>query len=188
MKLINPKTKQVIHENEFRSLFPNTALPSVINYKDYGWEVVFNTPIPEYNSITEIVQEGTPVLTSKGHYESSWVVSKKFSTKEEEDAAIAESVANSIKVLTENIINAVQDRLDNFARTKNYDGILSACTYATSTVVKFKVEGQYCVDSRDKTWAKLYEILGEAQSGDRPIPSCYEDIEKDLPVLTWPSL
>lgn len=188
MKLINQKTKQVIHENEFRSLFPNTALPSVINYKDYGWEVVFNTPMPDYNSITEIVQEGTPALTSKGHYESTWVISKKFSAKEEEDAAIAESVANSIKVLTENIINAVQDRLDNFARTKNYDEILSACTYATSTVAKFKVEGQYCVDSRDKTWAKLYEILGDIQLGKRPIPSSYSDIEKDLPVLTWPSL
>lgn len=86
------------------------------------------------------------------------------------------------------IVNKVQDRLDSFARSKGYDGILSACTYATSSIVKFKVEGQYCVDSRDRTWGTLYQILAEVQSGNRLIPNGYEDIEKDLPVLTWPSL
>lgn len=94
----------------------------------------------------------------------------------------------SIKDIQNEIINKVQDRLDSFARSKGYDSILSACTYATSSIVKFKVEGQYCVDSRDRTWGALYQILEEVQKGARPIPSCYEDIEKGLPVLTWPSL
>ena len=93
-----------------------------------------------------------------------------------------------IEDIQNEIVNKVQDRLDSFARSKGYDGILSACTYATSNIVKFKVEGQYCVDSRDKTWGALYQILAEVQTGNRPIPSGYEDIEKDLPVLTWPSL
>ena len=93
-----------------------------------------------------------------------------------------------IEEIQNEIVNKVQDRLDSFARSKGYDGILSACTYATSSAVKFKVEGQYCVDSRDRTWGALYQILAEVQNGTRPIPSCYEDIEKDLPVLTWPSL
>jgi hypothetical protein len=93
-----------------------------------------------------------------------------------------------IEEIQNEIVNKVQDRLDSFARSKGYDGILSACTYATSSIVKFKVEGQYCVDSRDRTWGALYQILAEVQSGNRPIHESYQDIEKDLPVLAWPSL
>jgi hypothetical protein len=85
------------------------------------------------------------------------------------------------------IVAATQKRLDDFARTRNYDGILSACTYATSTVPKFAAEGQYCVTARDATWASLYTILGEVQAGTRPVPSGYEDIEGDLPALVWPA-
>ena len=93
-----------------------------------------------------------------------------------------------IEEIQNEIVNKVQDRLDSFARSKGYDNILSACTYATSSIVKFKVEGQYCVDSRDRTWGALYQILAEVQNGTRPIPESYQDIEKDLPVLNWPSL
>lgn len=80
----------------------------------------------------------------------------------------------------------VQARLDAFARTRDYDGILSACTYATSTVPKFAAEGQYCVNARDNTWATLYQLLAKVQAGTRPMPSGYEDIEPLLPVLEWP--
>lgn len=85
------------------------------------------------------------------------------------------------------IVEATQKRLDDFARTRNYDNILSVCTYATSTVPKFKAEGQYCVAARDTTWAKLYEILSEVQAGTRPMPSGFADIEPLLPPLEWPA-
>lgn len=85
------------------------------------------------------------------------------------------------------VIAETQKRLDDFARTRNYDGILSLCTYATSTNVKFQTEGQYGVQARDTTWATLYEILDEVQSGTRPMPSSYADIESELPVLSWPN-
>lgn len=84
------------------------------------------------------------------------------------------------------IVTATQQRLDDFARTRNYDGILSLCTYATSTVQKFKAEGQYGVTARDATWAKLYEMLAEVEAGTRPMPTGFEDIEPELPVLAWP--
>lgn len=84
------------------------------------------------------------------------------------------------------IVNATQQRLDDFARTRNYDGILSLCTYATSTNTAFSAEGQYGVQARDATWVKLYEILAEVESGVRPIPSGYAEIESELPVLAWP--
>jgi hypothetical protein len=80
----------------------------------------------------------------------------------------------------------VQSRLDTFARTRGYDGILSACTYTTSTNPKFSEEGQYCVQARDATWAKCYEILSSVQSGTRQTPT-WEELEAELPVLQWPT-
>ena len=82
--------------------------------------------------------------------------------------------------------DGVQWHLDNFAHTRNYDGILSAATYATSQVPKFKVEGQYAVEVRDATWAKCYEVLDAVQSGQRPMPTI-EELIAELPVLTWPN-
>jgi hypothetical protein len=87
-----------------------------------------------------------------------------------------------IKMFTD----AIQLRLDTFARTRNYDSILSACTYATSTVPKFAAEGQYCVEARDATWSAAYAILDEVLAGTRPMPESIADIDADLPVLAWP--
>lgn len=89
--------------------------------------------------------------------------------------------------LQQSIVNSTQQRLDQFARTRNYDGILSACTYAVGTDPKFQQEGQYCVEAREATWAKLYEILAEVTAGARTPPSSFSDIESDLPVLEWPN-
>ena len=85
------------------------------------------------------------------------------------------------------IVASTQARLDDFAKTRNYDGILSLCTYATSSVPKFAAEGQCGVDSRDQTWARLYTIMQEVEAGTRQMPLGFSDIEPDLPVLAWPA-
>ena len=80
---------------------------------------------------------------------------------------------------------AVQQRLDDFAKTRNYTNIMSAATYATSTAPKFKAEGQYAVEARDATWAKCYEVLAAVEAGSRPMPTL-DELLTELPVLTWP--
>ena len=84
------------------------------------------------------------------------------------------------------IVDAVQQRLDAFARTRNYDGILSACTYASSTVTKFAAEGQYAVNARDATWATCYQIMSAVQEGQRTFPTV-EEVLSELPLLSWPN-
>lgn len=81
---------------------------------------------------------------------------------------------------------AVQQHLDTFARTRNYDNILSAATYATCQVPKFKAEGQYAVVARDATWAKCYEVLVAVEAGSRPMPTL-DELLAELPVLAWPN-
>lgn len=84
------------------------------------------------------------------------------------------------------ITQQVQERLDNFARTRNYDNCLSACSYVASTNDKFKNEAIYCIESRDQTWLKCAEILNNALAGNRPMPDDISDFESELPALTWP--
>lgn len=90
-------------------------------------------------------------------------------------------------IVKNDIIQQTQARLDVFAMTRNYDNILSACTYATSPTTKFATEGQYCVAQRDATWAKLLEILADVEAGTRPVPTGYAEIEPELPPLVWPN-
>ena len=81
---------------------------------------------------------------------------------------------------------AIQAHLDAFARTRNYDGIMSAATYATSTVPKFRAEGQYAVEARDLTWARSYEIMDAVLSRARPMPGL-DEVLAELPQLAWPA-
>jgi len=122
-------------------------------------------------------------------YDGTWAIHDQTTYDAFKDRAKAEyEKANqeAMTALQAEITKATQQRLDDFARTRNYDGILSLCTYATSTVPKFQAEGQYGVTARDATWAKLYEMLAEVEAGTRPMPNGYADVEPELPVLEWP--
>lgn len=83
------------------------------------------------------------------------------------------------------VVGTIQLRLDNFAKTRGYDSILSACTYATSKVAKFAAEGQYCVDSRDTHWSTCYTIMGDVQTGARAVPTL-DEVIAEMPALEWP--
>lgn len=90
------------------------------------------------------------------------------------------------QVLTESdYVTAIQSMLDAKARERNYDGILSACTYATSTFPKFAAEGQACVAWRDAVWSQCYAILGAVQAGQRAQPTI-EQVIAEMPALVWP--
>lgn len=169
--------------HNLRQRFPNTSFPSDLTKPEnlpegYVWVKPVHTPT--FNQITHKIEQGTPVLV-EGEWVQTWnVVDLDSTTIEANQAAATERLMNEI-------VEAVQQRLDDFARTKNYDGILSACTYATSSVVNFQIEGQYAVEARDATWATLYQILAEVQAGQRPVPTSYADIEPSLPTLEWPA-
>ena len=137
------------------------------------------TEAPAYNALTHGVRAADPVRID-GAWTQQWEV---YPQPAEEVAA---NQAAAAQALQQSIVDATQQRLDDFFRTRNYDGTLSACTYATSSVPKFAAEGQYAVNARDATWATLYQILAEVQAGTRPAPTGFADIEPDLPALEWP--
>ena len=76
---------------------------------------------------------------------------------------------------------AVQNRLEDAAKAKGYDSILSACSY-TGFANPFQIESQTFVAWRGAIWAKCYEILAAVKSGVRPMPTI-EELIAELPEL-----
>lgn len=81
-------------------------------------------------------------------------------------------------------IDAIQKRLDEFAQTRGYDNIFTVCSYYGSKNEKFSAEAKRCIDLRDATWEKCYQILDDVNNGNREIPTL-EQVISELPVLTW---
>ncbi len=136
------------------------------------------TGAPDHDVNTQVAEQSgcaySPVLQ---RWETAWTVR----------ALTPEELATRAEQIKAEVVAATQGRLDSFARTRNYDGILSACTYASSTIERFQTEGQYCVNARDATWSALYTVMAEVEAGQRPMPSGYADIEPLLPALEWPA-
>ena len=100
-----------------------------------------------------------------------------------EELAAAE-LAEQQRIIRD-LTTAVQAHLDATARTRNYDGILSACTYATSTNSQFAAEGQACVRWRDACWFACYGVMNSVQLGGREMPTS-EQLIAELPLMVWP--
>ena len=137
------------------------------------------------------MREAAPVLTAKGHWEQAWeVFDVRAGLTPEQlsdlNARIAAEDRAAVEALVAAVGTAVQAHLDAEARTRRYDGILSACTYATSTVPSFRVEGETCVAWRDAVWAKCHELLAEVQSGKRK-PLTPAEVVALLPAPEWPN-
>ena len=124
------------------------------------------------------VTEGAPQLIN-GQWVQNWIVNDIPA-----DVVQRQSIESNDQFI-ERVREAVQQRLDVFAQERGYDGILSACTYATSTVAKFKSEGQRCVDLRDQMWASAYAFMQDVQEGKRPMPTSADEVVSSLPALTW---
>lgn len=157
---------------------PQVSFPQVVSDEcaaEYGVYPLQATPQPSCDPATQKVVAGIPVF-QLNQWVQVWEVVALSAT--EQQAFVAELQAD--------IVAQTQNRLDAFARTRNYDSILSACTYATSTVPKFQGEGQCAVNARDTTWATLYTIMAEVEAGTRPMPTGFADIEPLLPALEWP--
>lgn len=100
---------------------------------------------------------------------------------------LADPPPPSMEQLLARFADRIQERLDDFAMTRNYDGILAAASYAAGKNAKFALEGRYAVEIRDATWARGYEIMDDVLCGRRPMPSM-EKALAELPTPVWPAV
>jgi hypothetical protein len=80
--------------------------------------------------------------------------------------------------------DAVQSHLDAKAQERNYDNIVSACSYAGAPN-PFQADGSAFVAWRGDVWAACYQIMGEVQGGQHGAPTI-ADLIAELPVLVLP--
>jgi len=137
------------------------------------------TEQPAFDAITQrCYRDGCELVGDQWQYK--WTV-ESLSAEQ-----IATNQAAAVQIFQAQVVSAAQARLDDFAKTRNYDGILSACTYASSGVPKFAAEGQYAVNARDATWNTLYTVMAEVQNSTRPMPGSVAEVMTLLPVMAWP--
>ncbi len=79
---------------------------------------------------------------------------------------------------------AVQRHLDTKAQERNYDNIVSACSYAAA-VNPFQEEGLAYLNWRSSVWAYCYTVLAEVEAQTRPVPTA-EELIAELPALVLP--
>jgi hypothetical protein len=77
--------------------------------------------------------------------------------------------------------NAVQTWLDAGAQAWRYESILSAASYANSTVQQFKNEALALIAWRDNVWNNCYGILAAVQGGTQPMPASPAALIATLP-------
>jgi hypothetical protein len=101
----------------------------------------------------------------------------------EEEAEFEASRAPA-PLTAEDYVIAVQAHLDAAARYRNYDDIVSACSYAGAPN-PFQAEAQAFITWRGKVWEKCYSIMDDVESGKRTAPTI-AGLIAELPALVLP--
>jgi len=193
-------TGEVLSEAAFRQSNPDTSFPTAITavtLDGFDADVVMEGPQASGGEFWQYsVRDGVELINGKWYTRYSFgpvftdiPASDDAPAKtaaEQQAEYIAKKTAQRNQALRDSVISSAQQRLDDAARAHGYDSIISLCTYATSSVPRFQAEGQYGVELRDATWSALYQILVAVESGERPIPAGYDEIEPELPAIVWP--
>lgn len=190
-------------ENGVVSVFPYTLEQLSIDYPntffadgDFSSVDVYPVTVqavPEYDdTAVEIKLADQPILT-----DGVWV--QPFVSIPLSDERKAEAIGRRQAAFIKGIVDATSHRLNTFVATRAYDSVDSISKYKDLTeedialipevervyVVKFRAEARYISLTTARTWAKLYTILDDVNSGARPAPASFAEIEAELPVLDW---
>ena len=158
---------------------PNVSFPKVMSIEalaEWGVYPVTVVDNPDYDVSTQRID----VAELPTFVNGAWIIPKTVVDLTAEEVAAVK--AKQVEMYT----NAVQEHLDSVAKDRNYDGILSLCTYATSSNTTFAAEGQAGVAWRDSVWTDCYTILANVESGVRTQPTV-EELVAELPTIVWPA-
>lgn len=179
MRLAKVQDNQIVEIKAIDEMFPNTS------FSEQG-------PDPEFLSSQNvyIVDDAVgfnpatqKIINVEPYIDGSLVrtVSVAGLTVEEIENKRIERVSFRIQQF---LIEA-QKRLDDFAKTKGYDSIMSVCTYKDSTREVFRNDAAKAIVIRDGWWETLATIASEVLSGQRAEPENFEALLSELPQLSW---
>lgn len=82
---------------------------------------------------------------------------------------------------------AIQNHVDQTARSRRYDGGFALASYVSSTIPQWSTEAQIFVAWRDAVWVYAYTELDKVLGGERSMPTVDEFIS-ELPAIEWPEV
>lgn len=160
--------------NDLKKDNPNASFPkrpSEDMLAEWGVYPVRVIPAP-VTAANEAAEPADPILEN-GEWVQGWTVR----------ALTQDEIKQKIEMHKEILQAAVTDHMNAVARQKNYDSILSACTYAAFDN-PFKDDGLKAIAWRSAVWVKCYEVLDFVQAGLREIPTA-EELIAELPEMEW---
>lgn len=95
------------------------------------------------------------------------------------------SVPTPEQIIT-SITDAVQKHLDSVAQVREYDGIVSLCSYVDTGDDTFDAEGAAGRTWRSSVWRYCKQLRIDIQAGTRTVPTI-EELINELPEMEWPS-
>lgn len=144
-----------VTESEIRAANPNTSFPVPFQAPE-EYALVFPTPQPEHDPVTQTARQVSPVLTAKGHYEQAWEVVSRFveytdqhgvthTVAEQEAAAVAADQAAKAAAARE---EAKRKRAEAVAQIKvttssghTFDGDEESQTRMTRAILAMQANG-----------------------------------------------
>lgn len=166
-----------VSEAEIRRRNPNISFGRVF-VPPPRFALVRPSSVPLIDPTSQEIKEGEP-REENGNFFQTWNVINL------PEAEVQRRIAERMGLIQNGFLSKVQEHLDNTARTRGYDGILSACSYAVSTVNRFRDEGLACVAWRDEVWLYCYDQLDRVRRGERSIPNSPEEFIQELPEILW---
>jgi len=188
-------TGEVKNQGQIRRDNPNVSLPRVWNdnvCNVLGIDPVLAAPKPTPTGDYKSVVRNGVEQDANGNWVYAWTERDMFSdytndegvtvTKAEQEQAYT---AKKLEQLKQSIESAAQRNLDSAAKERGYDDAERCISYITSTNPTWKADADAMNTHRDAVWSKLFQIMGQVESGGRAAPTGYDEIEPELPVIDW---
>ena len=79
----------------------------------------------------------------------------------------------------------VTKRLDDFAKTKDYDNIVSLCSYVDDPDENLDKEGRRGRFLRSQAWTSIRGYQNQVLTGELPVPRTEKELLACVPEFTW---
>lgn len=162
---------------------PHVSLPSDLTKDELlpaGFVYVHTPVAPDYNRITQKVEQDTPVYRD-GKWVTSWKVI-------DLDAAEIASNEDRLKKELVAVYSAALDRhFDSVAAVKRYDSRVT-CALRAGYPGPFQADGIAYATWMDECNALAYRWWAEIEAGTKPMFASPQEFIDELPQMTWPSV
>jgi hypothetical protein len=178
MQIAIVQNNTITQTGEHTALFPNVSFPA--SGLDLEWMkeqgVVPVTYFKDYDRATQRLTSVEPYIEG----ESVFAVTVEALSAEEVTALAEAAVQNTLK----GYAAAVQNKLNEVSRERDFDSIEDAVSYANSTNTTWAAEAQAAIAWRDAVWAEYYTLADKIKSGEEAIMDVNGFIDS-LPVINW---